>query len=42
MECASEGFNLHLALYDEPFNNSMDAKKTKISGRTVLATIRYA
>ena len=29
MECASEGFNLHLALYDEPFDNSMDAKKTK-------------
>lgn len=40
MECANPGFNLHLALYDKPFNNSMNAKKTKLSGRTILATIR--
>jgi hypothetical protein len=40
MECANEGFNLHLGLYDKPFNNSMDAQKTKLSGRTILATIR--
>ena len=26
MECANHGFNLHLALYDRPFNNSMNAK----------------
>jgi hypothetical protein len=40
MECSNTGFELKLALYDKPFNNSMDAKKTKVSGRTVLAMIR--
>jgi hypothetical protein len=35
MECANHGFNLHLALYDRPFNNSMNAKATKLSGRSV-------
>jgi hypothetical protein len=25
MECANPGFNLELALYDEPYNNNMDA-----------------
>ena len=40
MECANHGFNLHLALYDKPFNNSMNAKQTKLTGRTILATIR--
>ena len=40
MECANPGFNLHLALYDEPYHNEMDARKTKVSGRGVLAHIR--
>jgi hypothetical protein len=31
MECDNHGFNLHLALYDRPFNNSMNAKATKLS-----------
>ena len=38
MECSNHGFNLHLALYDRPFNNSMNAKATKLSGRTVLVS----
>ena len=45
MECANHGFNLHLALYDRPFNNSMNAKATKLSGRSVppiICTNKYA
>ena len=40
MECANPGWNLYLALYDEPYHNEMDARKTKVSGRAVLAHIR--
>lgn len=40
MECANPGWNLYLALYDEPYHNEMDARKTKASGRGVLAHIR--
>ena len=40
MECANPGWNLYLALYDEPYHNEMDAQKTKMSGRGVLAHIR--
>ena len=40
MECANPGWNLHLALFDEPFSNEMDARRTKKSGRGVLAHIR--
>ena len=40
LECANKGFNLHFALYDEPFQNNMDARKTRKTGRAVLATIR--
>ena len=42
LECANEGFNLHLGLYDKPYQNDMDARKTKKSGRGVLATLRNA
>lgn len=37
MECANHGFNLHLALYDRPFNNSMNAGRTKLSVWSQLA-----
>ena len=37
LECANDGFNLHLGLYDKPYQNDMDARKTKKSGRGVLA-----
>ena len=42
LECANDGFNLHLGLYDKPYQNDMDARKTKKSGRGVLATLRNA
>lgn len=40
MECANPGWNLYLALYDKPYHNDMDARKTRVSGRGVLAHIR--
>eukprot|EP01048_Picozoa_sp_COSAG05_P005814 COSAG05_NODE_355_length_10856_cov_7.197174_7_plen_332_part_00 len=38
MECANPGFNLELGLYDEPFDNEMDARKTQHSGRYAAHT----
>ena len=42
LECANPGFKLELGLYDEPYRNEMDARKSKRSGRSVLAHIRNA
>ena len=40
LECSNKGFNLYFALYDEPFANEMDARRTHTTGRAVRATIR--
>eukprot|EP01051_Picozoa_sp_SAG22_P015593 SAG22_NODE_2060_length_3063_cov_1.479757_1_plen_487_part_00 len=40
MECANPGFNLRLGLYDKPFANDMDGRRTHKSGRGECARDR--
>ena len=40
IECSNERFLLELGLYDKPFANDMNAQKSQVSGRGILAHIR--